>query len=123
LRGAPDGQTAIEAERITDQTAALQRHASVAVHAKTLVHHDIRSLYSSISVANGMGEADSHVVRPARKEAGRLRGHGSLCLDDGWQGLILDSDEFRSVLSLSPAVGDDDGHRLSRVAYPLTRQW
>jgi hypothetical protein len=66
---------------------------------------------------------DGHVIRPAGKEARRLRGHGCLCINDDWQGLIRDVDAFGSVLSFSPVTGDDDGHRLPSVAYSLTRQW
>jgi hypothetical protein len=87
------------------------------------VHHDIRSPYSGVGVANGVGEANGDVIGPVRKEARRLRGHSGLCINDGWQGLIRDVDEFGGVFSLSPAAGDDNGHRLPRVAYPLTRQW
>jgi hypothetical protein len=93
------------------------------VHTKTLVHHDISSADSCVSVTNSVGEADGDVIRPVRKEARGLRGYGGLRIDAGWQGLILDVDEFSSVLSLSPIVSDDDGHRLPYVTYPVTRQW
>src|SRR4029434_858156 len=94
-----------------------------AVHTETLMHHDISSPDGCGGIANSVGEADDHVIRPVRKETRRLRGHGGFRIDAGWQRLILDVDEFRGVLSLSPVAGDDDGHRLPYVTYPVTRQW
>jgi len=72
------------------------------------VHHDIRSPDGGVGVANGVGEADGDVIRPVRKEARGLRGHGGLRVNNGWQWLILDVDEFGGVLSLSPVAGNDD---------------
>jgi hypothetical protein len=88
-----------------------------------LPHHHISSSDSGLSVANSVGEAYGDVVGPVRKEAWRLRGHGGLCIDDGWEGFILDLDEFGSILSLSAVLGYDNGHRLTHIAYPIERQW
>ncbi len=70
--------------RIAHQPTALQRYTGVAVHAKTLTHHDISGPDSGIGVANGVGEAHRNVVIPVRKKARCLRGRSGFGIDDGW---------------------------------------
>ena len=64
--------------------------------------------------------ADDVALRAGEQQ--RLAGQGLLDAGDRGQRVVVDADQFRRVLALVAAVGQDQGHGLADVAHPVGRE-